>query len=346
MKNSKLTRVIALMVVLMIILAGCSKPAEKAPIEAQTDTEKPVEIVEFSLGHSGSLDHHYQKSAEKFAEIVSEKTNGAIKINIFPADQLGAGPDELESVITGTQDMVITPDAFIANHEPLFNVLGMPYQITTYEQVKSLPGSEVALALEEKAKDSGIVILGWLANGFRLVTTNNPINTPEDMKGLKMRIGSAKLISDLLTTLGANPTPISMSETYTALQTGTVDGQENPTTNILGNKLYEVQDYLAITRHQYVTQPLVMNKAKFDSLSPEFQQILLEAGKEIAEMDVEIVENEEASQLKELEAAGMTITEPDTAAFKTALEPLYADYAAQYGSEWQELINLMAKLTK
>ena len=184
---------------------------------------------------------------------------------------------------------------------------------------------------------------GW-ANGFRLVTSNKAIESPADMEGLKMRIGSAKLISDLLTTLGSNPTPISMSETYTALQTGTVDGQENPTTNILRNKLYEVQDYLAITRHQYVTQPLVMNKAKFEAMPVEFQQIMLDAGREVAAMDVIMVEEAEAGQLEELKDQGMTITEPDTSEFRTALQPLYDAYIDEFGSEFSNLLDLMAQV--
>ncbi|MBN2828416.1 MAG: TRAP transporter substrate-binding protein, partial [Tissierellales bacterium] len=341
MRNKKVVSIVAIMMAMMMLFAGCSKPVETTTGSGQTTAAPKVEVIEMNLGHSGPLTHHYHISAEKFVEIVAEKTNGAIKINIFPADQLGAGPEELESVMLGTQDLVITPDAFIASHDPMFNVMGMPYQITSYEQVEKFMESEVARKLEDRAKEKNIVILGWLANGFRLVTTNKAIETPEDMKGLKLRIGSAKLIADLLTTLGANPTPISMSETYTALQTKTVDGQENPTTNILQNKLFEVQSHLAITRHQYVAQPLVINKDKFDSLSPEFQQILLEAGKEVAKMDVKMVQDSEADQLKELEAAGMTITYPDQTAFREVLEPLYESYASQYGAEWAELIDLM-----
>ena len=128
------------------------------------------------------------------------------------------------------------------------------------------------------------------------------------------------------------------------MQTGTVDGQENPTTNILRNKLYEVQDYLAITRHQYVTQPLVMNKAKFEALPAEYQQIMLDAGKEVAALDVKMVEEAESGQLEELKEQGMTITEPDTSEFRTALQPLYDAYVDEYGGDFSELLDLMAQV--
>lgn len=340
MKKNYLAIVLVLLLMITITFTGCSQSAEPKGPE-NTPEQKTIEL---SLGHSGSTTHHYQKTALKFAEIVAQKTNGQIKVNVFPADQLGAGPDELEAVIVGTQDMVIAPDAFLANHEPLFGALGMPYQFTSFEQVQKIAGSEAAKFLEEKAKDKGLVILGWNANGFRLMTSNKPINTPADLKGMKIRIGSAKLISDLLTKLGANPTPVSMSETYTALQTGTVDGQENPTTNILSNKLYEVQKYLAITRHQYVTQPLVMNKAKFESLSPEIQKILLDAGTEVAAEDVEAVKNSESQELDELKANGMTVTEPNAEEFKAALEALYVEYAQANGEEWEKLIGMIKNI--
>ncbi len=334
MKRNTFVKALLIVVSIAIIITGCSSPVSKG----DTDSK---EIIELTLGHSGSLTHHYQITSEEFAKIVSERTKGQIKINIFPADQLGGGADQVEAVKVGTQDLAIAPDAYLANHEPLFDALGMPYQFTSFEQVQNFPKSDAAKFLEEKIKDKGIVILGWCANGFRLMTSNKPIAKPEDIKGMKLRIGAAQLISDLLATLDATPTTVSMSEVYSALQTGTVDGQENPTTNILAHKLYEVQDHLSLTRHQYVNQPLVMNREKFDSLSPEFQDILLDAAAEVCAKDVEMVRDAEASEIEELKGHGMTVTEPDMDAFKAALEPLYEQYAAKHGAEWEALIDLI-----
>ncbi len=342
MKKNSMMKAITLFLVIVLSLSGCSKDdsTSESGVSEASDGSTFQEMT-LNLGHSGSTDHHYQISALKFAEIVYEKTGGAVTVNIFLSSQLGSGPDQLEAVKVGTQDLVITPDAFLANHDPIFNVLGMPFLFTTFEEVKKIPETEFAARLEERAKEDNFVILGWLSNGFRLMTTNVPIEKPDDLAGLKFRIGSNKLISEILTTLGTNPTPVSMSETYTALQTGTVDGQENPTTNILNNKLYEVQDYLAMTRHVYTTEPMVMNKDKFDQCSPELQQILLDAAKEVAMADIAMVEADESKELKELEGAGMTVTYPDTALFKTLLDPLYEKYAEEYGEEWIELIELI-----
>lgn len=199
--------------------------------------------------------------------------------------------------------------------------------------------SDVAATLNTAIEKQGMTILGWAANGFRVVTSNNEINSPADFSGLKVRVGSAKLIADMLTALNANPTTLSMSDTYSGLQTGIVSAQENPTSNIIGSKFYEVQKYLAVTHHQYVSEPLIMNKAKFDSLSPELQQILLDAAKEVCAADVKSVSESEASDLKFIEEQGVTITYPDLTAFEEALAPVTKSYCKQYGEEFTALYN-------
>lgn len=298
-----------------------------------------VKAIQLSLGHTNNTDHHYQVLAESFKKIVEEKSNGQLIINIFPAEQLGSGSEMLESVKSGTQDMVLDPDAYLANYDPLFNVIAMPYVFTSWDHVLTFADSDVAATLNTAIEKQGMTILGWAANGFRVVTSNNEINSPADFSGLKVRVGSAKLIADMLTALNANPTTLSMSDTYSGLQTGIVSAQENPTSNIIGSKFYEVQKYLAVTHHQYVSEPLIMNKAKFDSLSPELQQILLDAAKEVCAADVKTVSESEASDLKFIEEQGVTITYPDLTAFEEALAPVTESYCKQYGDEFTALYN-------
>ena len=331
-------KVLVLLIISLVVLGSSTLFANG---QDESASGKPVVL---KLGHTGSPTHHYQVTAEKFKSIVEEKTGGQIQVNIFPSSQLGTHPEMIESTKIGTQEMGIFADALLANHAPDFNVLGLPYNFESYDQVEKLPGSSVAVALETALEEENMVILGWCANGFRLTTSSKPVYTVDDMKGLKIRIGSADLISRLETALGATPVPMSMSETYTGLQTGTVDGQENPTSNILSSKLYEVQDYLVLTRHQYVAQPLVINKDVFDSLSPEYQQILKDAGKEVAAADVQMVKDSEAKEIKELESLGMTVIEPELSGFKAKLAPLYAYYDDKYGADWIALEEKFAEL--
>lgn len=228
-------------------------------------------------------------------------------------------------------------------NRPGYDLIGqaiaMPYVFTSWDHVLTFADSDVAATLNTAIEKQGMTILGWAANGFRVVTSNNEINSPADFSGLKVRVGSAKLIADMLTALNANPTTLSMSDTYSGLQTGIVSAQENPTSNIIGSKFYEVQKYLAVTHHQYVSEPLIMNKAKFDSLSPELQQILLDAAKEVCAADVKTVSESEASDLKFIEEQGVTITYPDLTAFEEALAPVTESYCKQYGDEFTALYN-------
>lgn len=138
--------------------------------------------------------------------------------------------------------------------------------------------------------------------------------------------------------LGAEPTPIAMGELYTALQLGTVDGQENPTSHALNSKLYEVQKYLSITHHQHVFSPLIMNKAKFDSLPTDIQKVLRETAQEVARSDLELVRNSESREIEELKAKGMIVNQANRKAFQQALEPLYEEYAQKNGQEWRDLV--------
>lgn len=338
MKKRFTSLVLASVLTLALTACGGDTAQSQAPGgESQVPTNDG-KAINLSLGHTNNLEHHYQTLAEDFAKIVSEQTNGQITIDIYPAEQLGSGVEMLEGVKSGTQDMVLDPDAYLANYDPIFNTIGMPYVFDDWDAVKAFPETDSAKILEKAAQDQGMVILGWAANGFRVTTSKTPINSPADFSGLKIRVGSAKLISDMLTALNASPTTLSMSDTYNGIQTGIVDGQENPTSNIIGSKFYEVQPYLAVTHHQYVSEPLIMNKAKFDSLSADVQQILLTAAKEVCAADVEHCANAEADDLALIESNNVTITYPDLEPFKAAMEPVTQSYCDQYGEDFTNLL--------
>ena len=303
-----------------------------------------TEAIHLSLGHSNNTDHHYQTLAESFKKIVEEKTGGQIIIDIYPAEQLGSGPEMLEAVKSGTQDLVLDPDAFLANYDARFNSIAMPYVFSGWDDVKKFPESEAAKALEDVAKEQNMVIMGWASNGFRVFCSNKAIEKPDDFKGLKIRTGSAKLIADILTKLGASATTLSMSDTYSGIQTGIVDGAENSLANIIGSKWYEVQDYVAITYHQYVSEPLIMNKAKLESLTEEQQQILLDAAKEVCAADVEYCASAAEDEIKLVEEQGVTVTYPDMEEFGKALQPITDSYCEEYGAEFTDILNQLKEL--
>ena len=201
MKRSIIALIMALAMILTLVACGNSNGDNN-------NGDNDVKAIQLSLGHTNNTDHHYQVLAESFKKIVEEKSNGQLIINIFPAEQLGSGSEMLESVKSGTQDMVLDPDAYLANYDPLFNVIAMPYAFTSWDHVLTFADSDVAATLNTAIEKQGMTILGWAANGFRVVTSNNEINSPADFSGLKVRVGSAKLIADMLTALNANPTTL------------------------------------------------------------------------------------------------------------------------------------------
>ncbi|HPR90577.1 MAG TPA: TRAP transporter substrate-binding protein [Synergistaceae bacterium] len=300
---------------------------------------------EINLGHTASISHHYHTSSELFAKLVAEKTGGKVNIVIFPAGQLGSLPDMTESVRLGTQDIVLTADPIIGNTIGEFEALYLPYIFRDYDHVEKFEESNAAKMLEDILRENGMVLLGWWENGFRVITNNKrPIKHPDDMAGLKLRIGESKMAIDTFVLLQANPTPIAMSELFAALQLGTVDGQENPTGRILSARYYEVQKYLSVTRHQHVFEPLVMNLDKFKTLPAEFQQALLDAGKEVAKADRKAVADTEADELAQLEQKGMLVNEVDVPAFQKALSPMYEQYMKERGEKWSEIVKMIQGL--
>ena len=300
---------------------------------------------EINLGHTASISHHYHTSSELFAKLVAEKTGGKVNIVIFPAGQLGSLPDMTESVRLGTQDIVLTADPILGNTIGEFEALYLPYIFRDYDHVEKFEGSKAAKLLEDILRENGMVLLGWWENGFRVITNNKrPIRHPDDMAGLKLRIGESKMAIDTFVLLKANPTPIAMSELFAALQLGTVDGQENPTGRILSARYYEVQKYLSVTRHQHVFEPLVMNLEKFESLPAEFRQALLDAGREVAKVDRKAVADTEADELAQLEQKGMLVNEVDVPAFQKALSPMYEQYMKDRGEKWSEIVKMIQDL--
>lgn len=333
-------RIIAFVMAVFMLTALCacgSKPAETSA--AAPAAEKTADPVHLSLGHTANTSHHYQVLSESFKSIVEEKTNGAVIIDIYPAEQLGSGVEMLESVKTGTQDIVIDPDAYLGNYDTIFNVIGMPYQFSDWNQFKAIIGTEVTDKLEQSAEGLGLKIIGWAANGMRVFTTNNEITSPESFKGLKIRAASTRINQDIVTALGAEPTTLSMSELYNGISTGIVDGQENPTNNIISNKLYEVQKYITVTHHQTVSEPMIMNLAKFNSLTAEQQQIILDAAKEVCAADVDTVAASEEADFELLKEKGCVISYPDLAPFQEIMAPIIETYCSEFGEEFTALYN-------
>ncbi len=287
--------------------------------------------TKLKLAHTGALNHHYHKGSLLFKKLVEERSNGDMEILVFPADQLGKQRQMVEGAQLGTVDMVLTSDVLLSSFEKSMGVLNLPYLFRDIDHVSKVLDGDTGRFLSDKLSQKGLVVLGYWENGFRHITNSKgPINTPADLKGLKIRTPGGYVFVDTFNTFGASATPMSFGELYTALQLGTVDGQENPVAHVLTQKFYEVQKYLSLTGHIHVSEPLVMSQIIYTGLKPEQQKILLDAAQEVAVWMRQEVEDLEASQLKQLKDL-IQVNTADRASFEQASEAVYKMHADKFG---------------
>ncbi len=329
----KLKRLAALVLSLAMALSLAACGGDSGQSTDDTGTGDGETIV-LRASSSTAPDHPYNLGLEHFAELVSERTNGAVEIDIFPNSALGDERANIEDLQMGTLDIAVSSTGPLGNFVSDFLILDLPFLFKDYDHAHAVLDGEIGQNLLAKLDDIGVVGGAFWENGFREMTNSkHPINTVEDCAGLKLRCQENQVQMDAFSALGMDPTPMAWSEVFTALQQGTVDGQENPIAVIYSNKVYEAQDYLAMTNHVYSPAAILFSKTVLEGLPEEYQTVLLEAAQESADFERAACEDNEAAQIAEMEAAGLQVTYPDTAAFQEAVAPVYEKYAEQFGQE-------------
>lgn len=284
--------------------------------------------------HSCANTHPYQLGLERFAELVKEKTNGAVEIDIFHSAQLGDERANIEDLQMGTLDIAVSSTGPLGNFVEDFLILDLPFLFTSYDHAHAVLDGEIGQNLLAKLDNIGIVGGAFWENGFREMTNSkHPINSVADCAGLKLRCMENQVHMDAFTALGMDPTPMAWSEVFTSLQQKVIDGQENPIAVIYSNAVYEAQDYLAITNHVYSPSVILFSKAVFEKLDPAYQTALMEAAAEAADYERSCCEDNEVAQISEMEEKGLQVTYPDVTEFQAAMAPVYEKYAPQFGQE-------------
>lgn len=325
---------LCLAMVLSLAACGGSTGSEDTSGGDTEGTSSNGETIVLRASSSTAPDHAYNLGLERFAELVDEGTNGAVQIDIFPNSSLGDERANIEDLQMGTLDIAVSSTGPLGNFVSDYLILDLPFLFTSYEHAHAVLDGEIGQELIAKLDDIGVVGGAFWENGFREMTNSiRPINTPEDCAGLKLRCMENQVHMDAFSALGMDPTPMAWSEVFTALQQGTIDGQENPIAIIYTNKVYEAQKYLAITNHVYSPAMILFSKTVLESLPEEYQTVLLDAAKEATEYERSCCEDGEAEQIAEMEAAGMEVTYPDTTLFQAAMAPVYEKYADQFGQE-------------
>jgi len=264
-------------------------------------------------------EHPFVLGMKKTADIVGQKTNNRIQIQVFPSAQLGTGKDMIEAVVFGSQTIVTEGAAMFSQWAPRLSIMEAPYIFRDVSHMyKVMQGPIGQEMIEELVKKRGLRPLGVLYYGVRHLTANKPVQTPGDVKGMKLRVPEVTLYLEMARAWGANPTPMAFAELYLALKQGTVDAQENPIPTINAGKFYEVQKYLILTGHIMVPQFHAISEKQWSSLSPGDQKILQEAINEGITFSNDQIISQEKSLLNEFEKKGMKVLTPDLEAFRKA----------------------------
>lgn len=319
---------VAMTTAIVVALTACGGGSEPAEETAAT----PAEPTVIKLGTTVNEQDSFQVAAEKFKEVVEEKTGGAYVIEIYPNGSLGDERTMLESMQMGTLDMGIITSGPFVNFVPEMGVLDMPFLFPDSASAYKVLDGEVGQSLLDKFEGSNLKGLAYAERGFRNLTNNTkPVTTAEDVAGLKVRVMENEVYISTFESLGVNAVPMAWSEALTALQQHTIDGQENPVNVIYSFKLWESQKYLTMTRHAYASAIITMSLQKFNTLPEDVQVIFKDAAQEAAEYERQWVADNEESQLNEIKENGVEVVEnPDIESFKAAVQPTYDKYGEQY----------------
>lgn len=281
----------------------------------------------------------FHQCAMKFKELVEAGSNGELKVSIFPNAKLGDERTLLERMKLGVVDAGIITGGPIINFMPKFGVIDLPFIFSSPEHAYKVLDGPIGRQMLSDMEQFGWKGLAYGERGFRnLTNSKREVKTPEDIKGLKIRLMQNPVYVDSFKALGANAVPMAWTEVLTALQQGTVDGQENPLNVIVAFKLYETQKYLSITRHAYAPNVIMMSMKTWKKLSPEQQTLVAESAQAAAEYNRKLDNDNAAEWLQFLKDQGMVVTQPDIAAFREAVKPVYEKYEDKFGKELIESI--------
>jgi len=301
---------------------------------AQAQTAAQPIVIKFS--HVVAIDTPKGKAAEFFKKLAEERTNGRVKVEVYANSALYKDKEEMEALQLGAVQM-LAPS--LAKFGPLgvkeFEVFDVPYILQDYEALHKVTAGPVGAKLLKLLEPKGILGLGYWDNGFKVMSANKPIKRPEDMKGMKVRIQSSKVLDAQMRALKALPQVMAFSEVYQALQTGVIDGTENPPSNMYTQKMHEVQKYCTVTNHGYLGYAVIVNKKFWDGLPPDIRTILDQAMKEATEYNNEIAKKDNDDALETIRTSGRTEiyvpTEADRKAWIAALKPVHKEVAPRIG---------------
>lgn len=298
---------------------------------AQAALAAPVTV---KVGHVLNTDHSWHICLEGWAKDVKEQTKGRVEIKVFPSSQLGSEKDMAEGLRMGTVDAGLIGGSSFQNLDVKFGIEELPYAFDSYEAAYKVFDGYVGNELFKILDSKGIKGLAWWENGFRHITNNKrPILTPEDLKGVKIRVTPNKMRLDTFNTLGASPMPIAFGELYSALQQGVVDAQENPLSIFYSNAFYEVQKYLSLTQHIWGSALLSVNQRVWKKMSKEDQETVQKLALVWRDKQRAMVQAADKEMIEKIKAKGVKVDEVDKKPFREAVAPVWKEFEPVFGKD-------------
>jgi C4-dicarboxylate-binding protein DctP len=322
---------VAVLGALLFATANCAVAQQSGPI-----------IIKFS--HVVAADTPKGKGAERFKQLAEERTQGRVKVEVYPNSTLYKDKEEVEALQIGAVQM-LAPS--LAKFGPLgvkeFEVFDLPYIFPDKTVLQRVEDGPIGAALFQKLESKDIKGLAYWDNGFKVMSANRPLHVPADFRGLKMRIQSSKVLDAQFRALGANPQVMAFSDVYQALQTGVVDGTENPPSNLYTQRMNEVQKYVTVSNHGYLGYAVIVNKKFWDGLPPDIRTILEGAMKDATRYTNAIAQQENDDALAKVKATGKTevyyLTDAEKLQWRAALLPVQKEMEPRIGKDLIDSIN-------
>jgi len=317
-------------------VVAAALPAMPAIVRAQ-------DKLTLKMGTLGSTQYFYYKGAVRMAEEVAKKTGDRVTIQVFPNQQLGNERDMIEGMQLGTIDLAIINTPLLASFDSRFQIFDMPFMFNDWAHVNRVVSGQIGQSLLKSLESKNLMGLAYSTAGHRHVLNyKRPIKTIDDMKGLKIRVLDNPVHVAIVNAMGANATPMQYSEVATALRQRTVDGLDSPTAAVVSEKFYETQKYMSLTGHVFTGVVYLIGMKRYQSLSPELQKILLEAGRVGADLETEQHNKAEVDGIELLRKQhGMTIDTVDKGPFRARMQPVFDRFQDRVGKDLIETVRKM-----
>ncbi|MDR2738254.1 MAG: TRAP transporter substrate-binding protein [Treponema sp.] len=315
------------------LITGCQQ-------EKTGETSKPRVI---NVGHTGTKDHPYQMYLENWSKAITEATGGRYTFEIYPSDLYGTPNQLIEGCQLGTSDMVLATGSLLSTYSSKVGVLNLPFLYENSMQAYEVYNGAVGDEFNESLAEKNLIVLAWWENGMRHLFPPRPVNSPEDLKGLKLRVINSTEMIDTINAFGAIAVPMAFNDVYSAWQLKTIDGCEGTTTHMVTQKYYELTKNGVLLWYMHVPNPLIMAKVLWDTIPESDRVIFIEEARKMSKFSFEYQLKMEEEEIRQCEAYGVVFTRPDRAPFIKLVEPVYAKYRPQYGEMLDKILAITRK---